>query len=157
MTTRQHIFEAGQYWIGDPCYAIKDENWSKVIEETGCFGLEHDGLNWDDGLFDYSGKQCFASGTAYGDGSYLDQKGNMFPVDAGLLGILPVNVCDGDYLAGGHVFEFAHSFEVFEQYGKFYFGNVIINTDDTNDEEEYVEDEYEDDDIDSEYSLDSEE
>ena len=35
---KKHIFKAGNYVIGDPCYFIADENWDKVLEDTGFFG-----------------------------------------------------------------------------------------------------------------------
>lgn len=130
--TKTFIFPAGTYYIGDPCYAVKDENWSSLIDSTGCFGL-HDRLeelysNWDDGTFVYNGKKCFASGTSYGDGTYYDREMREYGVDAGLLSIMPLDVCDGDSMNGGNIVEFVKDFEVREEDGIFYFGNVRIGT-----------------------------
>ena len=36
--TKKHLFKVGNYVIGDPCYFIADENWGKVLEDTGFFG-----------------------------------------------------------------------------------------------------------------------
>ena len=76
----------------------------------------------------YGGKKCFASGTAYGDGSYYDAQDRVYGVDAGLIGIMPFDVCDGDSMNGGNIVEFSEDFKVQESEGKFRFGNVIINT-----------------------------
>jgi hypothetical protein len=123
-----HTFPAGKYYIGDPCYVVRDGSWGKLIDETGCFGLDLDGKNWDDGKFTYRGKFCFAAGTAYGDGCYTDHRGGEYPVDAGLIGILPVEVCVKKNLKDGRVVDFTSDFEVYEFDGVFHFGHVKIDT-----------------------------
>lgn len=131
--TKKFLFPAGKYYIGDPCYAVKDEKWSDLIESTGCFGLEDrletKYLNWDDGAFIYNGRKCFASGTVYGDGTYYDKQYREYGVDAGLLGIIPFESCDGDSMEGGNIVEFEKEFKVYESEGVFYFGNIKIDTD----------------------------
>ena len=133
--TIKHKFPAGKYYIGDPCYAVKNGNWSDVIRDTGCFGIEIDELmsdgkvfRWNDGKWIYRGKFCFASGTTYGDGSYSDNENREYGVDAGLIGIMPIEVCDGDSMSGGNIVVFDNEFEVWEHDGIFHFGNIIIDT-----------------------------
>ena len=124
----KHTFTAGKYYIGDPCYVVRDGSWAKLIKDTGCFGLEIDGKNWDDGKFTYRGKPCFAMGTAYGDGCYSDNQGGEYGVDAGLIGILPVDVCTKSGLKLGRVVEFPNDFDVYEFDGVFRFGHLKIDT-----------------------------
>lgn len=141
MTTRTHIFPRGNYYIGDPCYVIPDENdaWDELIDNTGFFGLHtkdskgDDIVNWDDGVFLYKGCKCFASGTAYGDGLYSSNIKTSFPVDAGLIGIIPLDIIISDKKVNdsiklGAVRYFDNEFEVSEKDGIFYFGNIRINT-----------------------------
>jgi len=128
--TEKHILRAGEYWIGDPCYAVKDENWSDLINSTGCFGLELEKFpsNWQNGLFKYNDQLCFTYQTKYGDGEYYDNKGNEYGVDAGLIGIMPIECCDGDSMNGGNRYNFERSFQVWEENGKFHFGDIEIDT-----------------------------
>jgi len=135
--TIKHTFPAGQYYIGDPCYAIRDNNWISTLKETGYFGLrtsadENNGdpiTNWDDGVFYYNGHACFAGGTAYGDGVYGDNFDGSYGVDAGLLSIMPVEAIDEKperWLCEYRTFE--KDFEVWESGGVFHFGKVRIDT-----------------------------
>lgn len=68
-------FKPGTYFIGDPCYALRDELYEKWGHEN----------NYADGNYDY-----FAVGsTAYGDGVYDDiYSGKSYGVDAGILGVV---------------------------------------------------------------------
>ena len=131
-----HIFPAGKYWIGDPCYAIKNENWSKMIDETGCFGLELEipVKNWDNGFYEYNGEICFTDGTRYGDGCYSDNFGNGYGVDAGMIGILPIGACDGGSMDGGNIIQFDHPFIPRAKDGVFKFGHIEIDTSDDSDD-----------------------
>jgi hypothetical protein len=152
--TEQWMFPAGKYYIGDPCYAIKDENWIPLLDDTGYLGLHKEKengeplVNWDDGLFSYRFRTCFAHGTAYGDGCYMSNTGLEFGVDAGLLSIIPFDVVDGDSIHGGNIVDFNNCFMVWEEDGTFHFGNIVIPTKDEPEyEEEYWdEDEQEDED-----------
>ena len=130
--TEKHFFKPGEYWIGDPCYAVKDENWNELCDNTGCFGLELEKFppNWQSGLFKYNDQLCFTYKTKYGDGTYYDNKGNEYGVDAGLIGIMPIECCDGDSMYGGVKHNFYGEFQVWENNGKFYFGSIEIDTDD---------------------------
>jgi len=143
--TRKHLFTAGVYWIGDPCYSIKDENWSNILEKTGYLAGDYDDLsldntdNYDDGIFHYNNKICFASRTKYGDGTFFDKIGNAYGVDAGLLSIMPFDCCDGDSMGGGHIREFGKDFKVWEDDGDIYFDNDCIITNDDYDEDDHYE------------------
>ena len=79
------VFGPGKYYLGDICYVMADEIYK------GVWGGDH---NYEDGWFpiwkDTPGSQRFAvSRTAYGDGEYFDNLGRSYPVDAGVIGIVP--------------------------------------------------------------------
>lgn len=138
MSTSIHYFPEGDYYIGDPCYVIPDDDWDELIDNTGCFGLHSETkdrkpiTNWDDGVFYWNGEKCFASGTAYGDGCYSSNIQVNFGVDAGLIGIIPVKVISSDTILEamrlGALRRFYDGFEVIELNGLFYFGDVKIDT-----------------------------
>lgn len=121
----KHLFSAGSYYVGDPCYAIND--WDGIIESTGCFGYSPSN-NWEDGKFSLRGKDCFAHGTMHGDGCYRDKQGRKYWVDAGLLSIIPADICDGTSMDGGNLIYFSEDFYAYYKNGTFHFGHVSINT-----------------------------
>lgn len=74
----------GEYWVGDPCYAFEDSKvWMALLESAD--------YTSDRRILEASaeGEAFIASGTAYGDGCYLDRGGNEYWVDAGLIGVTP--------------------------------------------------------------------
>ena len=78
--------KTGKYYIGDPCYVVEDQNdWIKLLEDTNYFKNKNQS---------YKGQPIYCGGTAYGDGCYESNKGKCYGVDAGLLGIMPVEVID---------------------------------------------------------------
>ena len=80
------------FYIGDLCYALNE----KVYDEV--WG----GNNYEEGQYtDPETKAEFAMvGTAYGDGEYESSDGVSFPVDAGIIGIADLAICDGDTSLG---------------------------------------------------------
>lgn len=126
-------FPAGTYYIGDPCYMIDDDDWQEIGDKTGWFGAGNEPFINYNGLFELKGRTCFAEGTHWGDGVYSDNKGNQYGVDAGLIGLVPLDVCKSDDLPRmleelGAVHEFKTPFEVYQKDGYFHFGDVIVNT-----------------------------
>ena len=89
----QVVITAGDYWLSDPCYTIKDEDWVPWLE--ACNYREEDNL-----IGNIPGTDFSAVGfrTAWGDGVYPLQKENYrsgwedeaeLGVDAGLIGFVP--------------------------------------------------------------------
>lgn len=76
------------FYIGDLCYALNE----KIYDEV--WG----GNNYEDGQYtDPKTKAEFAMvGTAYGDGEYESNVGAFFPVDAGIIGVADLAICDKD-------------------------------------------------------------
>lgn len=133
--TKKHLFKAGNYVIGDPCYFIADENWDKVLEDTGFFGAPmvdaKPPKDWDEGLYHYKGLKCFAHDTAWGDGEYICPllKESVW-VDSGVIGIMPIQACDmfPDGHKGYIIHKFIRNFSVWEKNGIFHFGIYDIDT-----------------------------
>ena len=143
--TKKHLFPAGTYVIGDPCYYIADEDWDLLLRVTGYFGLpDHRAIDFDSGLYHYGGKACFAYGTWFGDGCYPltenDGKNEIWVkdlgVDAGLIGIMPVEVITdhpAEWLIDTHTF--TAPFEVWYSDGTFHFSELTVYTKDYEDDE----------------------
>ncbi len=133
-------FGAGTYFIGDPCYALRDDLYSK-------WGSEN---NYDDGNYGY-----FAVGsTMYGDGTYYDNYTRReYGVDAGILGVVNMQYADKKYDTDflnklGQVITVKEklTFEYDSEERSFnyqYDGNQIyIETGDSEEEEEDYEEDY---------------
>lgn len=151
---RTDVLPAGEYYVGDPCYVF-DEEWNDVLDATGFFGLfENEQAIKDDrysprdeqhGVFMYKDKALCGSSTAYGDGSYNSNIGFRFDVDAGLLGAIPLELCDKDKLAetlkhdSGKIVKFDAPFSIDYKDGTIYMGHVEIYTD----EDPEIGDDYE--------------
>lgn len=122
---------AGKYVIGDPCYTVPDDDWIKLLESCEYF-------NRPVGIS--GGYEVLAFPTAYGDGVYRDQRGNVYPVDAGLIGLVPVEYAqiDEDRFYPTQFVEFKTLTACRrDEDGTLVFGDVTIKTgDDANDEEE---------------------
>lgn len=118
----------GVYAISDPCYLF-----NKMSQDAWCALLKS--TNYFDGVCTIDGYEVFGGGTAYGDGSYQDQDGREYPVDAGLLACVPMALArkygnkKADILSFGNVVKFDKDFECdVVGNGEFHFGHIIIKT-----------------------------
>jgi len=137
------MLPAGQYYIGDPCYVVGTKNhelWMDFLYKTG---LISDTDECTEGYCTYEGHELFAASTAFGDGSFEDNEGYNYPVDAGMIGVIPIALTDDVAIESkklGRIETFARDFEVSRtQDGVFVINrNIVINTGDwnTNDEED---------------------
>lgn len=75
------IIPANTYFLGDPCYAVRGDDWDVLLNSCDFF---------DNPVGEIKGFKVYASSTAYGDGVYTGSTGNEYPVDAGLIGLVPV-------------------------------------------------------------------
>jgi len=138
------MMKAGKYYVGDLCYVMHDawhEFCELTIEDHVC----------KDGQFTLKDGREFAfRQTAYGDGTYTDQLGRMYYVDAGLIGCILYDDIDfTDELndtKGGQVIEFTEDFEVEYDSGLISFGSdLLIETDPDSDDDEYENHDWDDD------------
>lgn len=79
---------AGEFFLGDPCYAIPQGLWALLLNGNGCFSTSPVGRVNDHDVLGFS--------TAWGDGTYRDQFGVEYCVDSGLIGLTPVGLGDQD-------------------------------------------------------------
>ena len=136
------LLAAGEYFVGDPCYVLTEENGFKgrqILEETKIFNAygdnERDPLPREaqHGLFEIGDYRIGVSSTHGGDGCFEDPKGRSYPVDAGMLGVIPAGAIknrasikpNGDYTPLGHIVEFTKPFTVDYEDGVIKFGDTV--------------------------------
>jgi hypothetical protein len=125
---------AGKYILGDPCYAVPDSDWDGLLQSCNYFNSPIGYIK--DGLQEFP---VLAFGTRWGDGCYAGTDGNLYPVDAGLIGLVPAEVVDMEALRSD-----LHTVVTFtttvkcstDGNGKLRFGCITIDTDPAQDEEE---------------------
>jgi len=133
------MMKAGKYYIGDLCYVMHGE-WDEFCNLTIV------GDKVLDGEFNLADGRKFATFTTqWGDGTYQDQQGREYHVDAGLIGCIALENIDltnpENSITGGQVVEFVQPFSTWSAGGEIRFGTVLIDTDYTEVEEE-LEEEY---------------
>ena len=88
--------------VGDPCYflhtiesggATNDDLWVSSFCEALEKAEEKEGF---DGHLTYMGHPIFVHSTAYGDGSYQGNDGRSYPVYAGIIGAIPVELIENE-------------------------------------------------------------
>jgi hypothetical protein len=85
------VVQAGTYVLGDPCYAVPNEYWDDLLRSCNFFLDSPIGQVTTKDGDEY---RVLGFGTMWGDGVYLDQRGAQYPVDAGLIGLVPVGLVD---------------------------------------------------------------
>ena len=128
------MMKAGKYYVGDLCYVMHDE-WDEFCS------LTINGHNVLSGEFNLKDGRRFATYTTkYGDGNYFDQEGKSYDVDAGLIGCIALDDIDqthpSNFISGGRIVEFVNDFSTFSAGGVITIGNVVIDTDPVEQEEE---------------------
>lgn len=78
------------FYIGDICYVLLDRLYHDV------WGEKH---GYEAGTFmdPETGRHVAVAGTAYGDGTYAGSDGTEFPVDAGVIGLVPLELVKNSY------------------------------------------------------------
>lgn len=136
---------AGKYFVGDPCYAVKDNDaWQNFVErmfKDSPAGETVSGVMMN-------GYPVVGVSTVYGDGEYFDVNDNRsFPVDAGLIGIVDMRVAaqngvSEDDLEGfglGHVINFDEPVRLARtEDGDILIHNITIPTGDNDIEDDNV-------------------
>lgn len=126
---------AGKYIISDPCYVIKDEHWDLLLENSQYF---------ENPIGEIFGHKILAFGTFYGDGCYQDNFGKSYFVDAGIIGIVPFEYLEEFEIkieSNWNVVTFENDFDCYEENGKLVFGHIEIETNESEDEEMWEDDE----------------
>lgn len=134
---KSNTLPAGDYVICDLCY-VMDKEWNEVCS---LLFPEKDNPNqrMKDGIQTLKDGRSFAIyGTAWGDGTYTDNNGRLYAVDAGVIGCIAKNDLP-DYKSGDryvHEVTFDKDFETGYDDGTIYFGDVRIETDPKFDEDD---------------------
>jgi hypothetical protein len=119
---------AGKYYIGDLCYAMTEKEWDEFCSITIA---ANDVLNGEFQLPD--GRRFATYCTKWGDGTYSDNRGNSYPVDAGLIGCFLVADINPEKLENaldlGTVIDFDRDFTTESDSGMIRIGSVMIDTD----------------------------
>lgn len=130
-----------EYFICDPCYVIADDSIWKEFVDTFITASNNPDFN---GHFTFKDTPVFAHSTAYGDGMFSSNMHTNFPVDAGMIGAIPLSLADihisKDKLFKTAIAELSSSFY---DNGDFVFftkqGMLVIETD-PKDDEDYDDD-----------------
>lgn len=115
---------AGKYLVGDPCYAFDNRSWDIVLE-NGFLIKDEIGHSSR-----FAGRRLIGFTTAFGDGTYFDQEGREYPVDAGMIGVVPVESATQVDIFGMHVVDFPDGVVCRSRDGVLQFGHIIIDTND---------------------------
>ncbi len=108
------------FYVGDVCYALSDEDYN---------GEWHNDFKEFEGTHELRG-HTFAVVNVKEDGTYLDQKGRMYEVRGGNIGVVPLELCQpplADLVNSGSI--------VFAKEGEFEGGDGRINISFDNGEE----------------------
>ena len=83
------------FYVGDICYALNEQVYDDVWGGAG----------YKDGIHEVpgTGHKFAVAGTAYGDGTYIDDAGREYGVDAGNIGLVAGEIVEDTQ--GGHYFE----------------------------------------------------
>jgi len=134
------MMRPGTYYVGDLCYVMHPQ-WREVCNLM--FASGDNGVL--DGEFNLANGVRFAvHGTAYGDGTYLDEQGREYPVDAGLIGCIRVeDVYDPEWwLQGVQTIEFDKPFEIVYTDGIINFvtkdGKIVLAIDTAGEEDDFT-------------------
>lgn len=136
---------AGKYILGDPCYAVPDSEWMELLESCDYFNtpigtIRRNGYSETTGAF--KPFKVVAFNTRWGDGCYEGTDGCMYPVDAGLIGLVPIELVGTEELRSDlcTVVTFTTPVKCSSNGdGKLRFGSITIDTDPEDDEDEAQE------------------
>ena len=112
-------FPAGTYYVGDVGHVSSDEQWKKVCHKV---------LTEKKPTFRIDDVPYAVLSTEYGDGVYEDDCGELYAVDSGTIGCIPIDAVEGD-TGYGQVIEFSEPFTCAKRKNGFIrIGPVFIDT-----------------------------
>lgn len=121
--TNTVVVPAGRYYLGDPCYTVQREEWLPWLEAADYMN-EHTLLY----ALTPTGYPVFAFSTG-GDGTFRGSDGFVYPVDAGLIGLVPAEQTDDYNPSLATIIQFDRPTRCrIDARGCLWFGKVRINT-----------------------------
>lgn len=126
---------AGTYVLSDPCYAVPDADWMPLLESCEFF---------DEPVGTVRGHKVYAFSTMYGDGCYSGSDGFEYSVDAGLIGLTPIELVGEKEMSelfglrpsGTKVIFTKETYCSRSSDGTLKFGDIVIETGDVYDDED---------------------
>ena len=121
---------AGDYYVGDPCYAFNHDDWALAFEQ-----MQFDTRQAVDRIQLPNGRWFVLTSTRYGDGGYRGSDGYTYGVDAGCIGVVPVQSAS-DPVPTPHglnrvTFDRPFIFNALDDDGNIVIGDITIPTGDT--------------------------
>jgi hypothetical protein len=119
----------GTYIVGDPCYSIGEDHndWMEWLEAADYTQNDRNHVL----VAPYKGRLCVGVSTKYGDGEYYDNQGNSYGVDAGLVGLVAIEVSDRNSVGDGRVIvTFDEEVDCFYEDGLIHLGHIEVETND---------------------------
>ena len=77
--------QPGKYYLGDPSFVLSEEIYSRIWGHI---------YNYENGKFSIYGKDFAVHSTHYGDGIYYDNKKRTYGVDAGVIGLVSLDLIE---------------------------------------------------------------
>ena len=112
-------FPAGTYYVGDIGYVSSRELWNQVCHKI---------ISEKKRTFRIDGVPCAALSTQFGDGIFNDEDGEVYYVDSGTIGCLPIEAAVGD-IDAGRVEKFSMPFTCAKHKdGTIRIGHIVIDT-----------------------------
>jgi hypothetical protein len=125
------VVPSGKYYLGDPCYVIlNSEDWISWLNAAYNSNPNEDGVSGGYCAPLPNGLRVLGLNTAHGDGSYRDQFNNLYPVDSGMIGLVPFEYSPKFPDEGrlNKLVEFTEDALCFSLNGILTFGNFVIDT-----------------------------
>jgi hypothetical protein len=138
LSDTQVLVSPGTFAVGDPCYVIPSgQDWADLLGSCGFFNADPSLPN-SGPVGVLHGVPVLAFGTAFGDGCYRGNDGRDYPVDAGLIGLVPVEVADLNATSGHNVITFTEpTMCTRTEDGTISFGSLTIPTGDQDEDEDW--------------------
>jgi hypothetical protein len=119
----QVMVPAGTYVLGDPCYVVPKDHWDELLSSCDYF-------NRPVGCF--KGVEVLGFTTRWGDGTYADNHKRHYPVDAGIIGLVPYGAAVDIDPSLSHIVNFTHdTLCTWNPVGMLRFGSIHIDTDES--------------------------
>ena len=119
----QVMVPAGKYVLGDPCYVVPKDHWDKLLSSCDYFNQP---------IGEVEGYQVLGFSTCWGDGIYADNYRRYYPVDAGLIGLVPFSDTLEIDPTLSHIVEFTYdTLCTCSPVGMLRFGSIYIDTDES--------------------------
>lgn len=136
------VVPAGKYVLGDPCYSVPDALWLPLLKSCDYFVNPIGTVN---------GVNVLAFSTMYGDGEYRASNGENYPVDAGLIGLVPYDFAEINYPYSVTIVTFDEPTYCYKDgQGTLTFGDIDIYTGLSDDEYDFLNNEWDGDDCENE-------